>query len=461
MLTWEHVDPAFLIKHRIFLEKEDETFLCYSDHRLKPALQHLLLYLTKGKLKIKYVDSARFESLGDSLLEADKDQQDSDKFIVKWVQEIILDAVEVSASDIHIEPRSNALQVRYRLDGHLQKVREFGLEYRDEIISRFKVMADLDIAEKRKPQDGKIHFKMRRRHIDCRVSTVLTAKGEKVVIRLLDPSKVRLDLLDIGMPQHVLKPFQESIRQPYGLILVTGPTGSGKTTTLYAALNEIGSEHLNIMTIEDPIEYQLEGLNQSQVRPQIDYGFKEALRSFLRQDPNVIMLGEIRDMETAEMAMRASMTGHLVFSTLHTNSAVGTMPRLMDMGVEPYLIASSLHMALGQRLLRKLCDHCKVIDEKAFDSAARYNLTLPEDSEIYTFKGCEACRQQGYRGRIGVFEGLMINDQMREVINKRGSEAEMIAAAPAYKNLLDHGVLRLREGQTSFGEMLTEIVLKL
>jgi type II secretory ATPase GspE/PulE/Tfp pilus assembly ATPase PilB-like protein len=460
MLSWTSVDPSFFAKHRIHLEQDDDGFHCFADQRLKPATQHLLLYLTQGKLKITYVDTARFEALGDSILDEEADKGDADKFIVKWAQEVLTDAIEAGASDIHIEPRQFALQVRYRLDGNLQIAREFGLEYRDEIISRFKVLADLDIAEKRKPQDGKIHYKMRRRYIDCRVSTIPTAKGEKVVIRILDPSKVRLDLTDLGMPDYMLHDFKKAIHLPFGLILVTGPTGSGKTTTLYGALNEISSEHLNIMTIEDPIEYQLEGLNQSQVRPQIDYGFKEALRSFLRQDPNVIMLGEIRDSETAEMAMRASMTGHLVFSTLHTNSAAGTMPRLTDMGVEPYLVASSLQMAIGQRLLRRLCQKCKIIDQTALQTASRYSLDIPVDKTVYTANGCDDCRRQGFRGRVGVFEGLTITDSLREQIHRRASETEILAAIPGHQSLLDHGLHRLFNGETALSELLAEVATR-
>jgi len=453
------LDEEALKAHRLILEDDpDGARVCWSDRRQPPAMVHLLMVLTDGALDLRYVDTDSFESMLAPEEEAALSGS-ADRVIVKWVQETIAAAVDQEASDIHLEPLSDALQVRFRLDGRLEVVRQFGLEYKDEIISRIKVLADLDIAEKRRPQDGKIQLTLKRRPIDFRVSCIPTGRGEKVVIRILDQSRVALNLDTLGMPASIREPFREVIHRPFGLLLVTGPTGSGKTTTLYAALEEIRSDSLNITTIEDPIEYQLEGLNQTQVRPQIGFGFAEALRSFLRQDPNVIMVGEIRDLETAEMSIRAALTGHLVLSTLHTNTAPGAVPRLIDMGVEPYLLASALHLTLAQRLLRLLCPACRVADEEAAALMTRYGLALEGSGTIYRARGCASCKEKGYRGREGVFELFRIDERVRAAIHEGAPETALAEVATGYRPMAAQGLDLIEAGRTSFEELLREVIL--
>jgi len=442
----------------IDVEEEDGPLVCWSDTRQSPAMLHLLMHLSEGALDLRYVDTDTYESLR-APEEENAFSGAADKIIVKWVQEIITAAVEQQASDIHLEPLSDVLQVRYRLDGRLQVVRAFGLEDKEEIVARIKVLADLDIAEKRKPQDGKIQLSIRRRPIDFRVSCIPTGRGEKVVIRILDQSRMSLDLDTLGMPGEIQAPFREVIMRPYGMMLVTGPTGSGKTTTLYAALKEIRSDALNITTIEDPIEYQIEGLNQTQVRPQIGFTFSDALRSFLRQDPNVIMVGEIRDIETAEMSIRAALTGHLVLSTLHTNTAPGAVPRLIDMGVEAYLLASALHLTLAQRLLRRLCPTCMRPDPDAVAKLTEYGLDPAESGSVFTARGCEACLEKGYRGRLGVYEHFALDEDVRRLIHEGADETTLGHAAKGYRPMINHGFDLIKARLTSFDELLREVIL--
>lgn len=454
------LNDAFLQDHRLVLEhEEDGPVWCYSDTRQPPDILNLLMLATEGKLRLKYVDTNAFENLTGSEGEDEQANAGTDRVIVKWIREMIGEAVSQKASDIHMEPRTDKVQVRFRLDGRLRVWRAFGLEYKEELVSRVKVMADLDIAEKRKPQDGKIRMKVKRRAIDFRVSVIPTGLGEKVVIRILDVESVKLDLARIGMPEPVETPFREVIHRPFGMLLVTGPTGSGKTTTLYGALNEIKSETLNIMTIEDPIEYQLEGLTQTQVRAKTGFGFCDALRSFLRQDPNVIMVGEIRDLETAEMSIRAALTGHLVLSTLHTNTAPGAVPRLADMGVEPYLIATALHLSVAQRLLRKLCPQCLMPCDSASDISQKYRNELMPGELVYAAAGCEACDGMGYKGRVGVFEAFLVDDKVRSAIHEQRNETDLAALALNYKPMIRHGLDLVKAKQTSFDELLREVIL--
>ena len=454
------VEEAFLREKRLVLEKgEGDETLAYSDVRQSPAVIHLLMMLTGGTLNLKYIDSDLWETLAGSETERDSRGDAGDKLVVKWVREIIRDAVDQKASDIHIEPQIDHVQVRFRLDGQLRIAKTLGLEYKEEVISHVKVLADLDIAEKRKPQDGKIQQAIKGRTIDFRVSCIPTGKGEKAVIRILDQTQVALNLGQLGMPDRVLDRFSATIHRPYGLLLVTGPTGSGKTTTLYAALNEIKSESLNIMTIEDPIEFQLDGLNQTQVRQRVGFGFSDALRSFLRQDPNVIMVGEIRDLETAEMSIRAALTGHLVLSTLHTNSAIGAIPRLIDMGVESYLAASALQLSVAQRLLRKLCDHCKVQDPRAKEISHKYGFDWDTNRVAYTAKGCSSCGNKGYSGRLGVFESFAVDDSIVQAIHDGKNQAELQALARDYEPMMVHGLKLIEAQKTSFDELLREVVL--
>jgi type II secretion system protein E len=349
--------------------------------------------------------------------------------VVKLVNEIVLEAINERASDIHIEPMENDLKIRYRIDGVLhntsipQQIRRFQLA----IISRIKIMSNLNIAEKRLPQDGAFKLRVHGREIDFRVSVIPAAFGEGVVIRILDKQSVLFSLTQLGMDEKTYAMFESLITRPHGIILVTGPTGSGKTTTLYAALNTIVSDEIKILTIEDPIEYHLEGVNQVQVAPKIGLSFAHGLRSFLRHDPDVILVGEIRDRETAEVAINASLTGHLVFSTLHTNDAAGATTRLMDMGVEPFLVASSVEGVMAQRLVRTTCKSCKEPykpDPQTLPTDLKYN-----GETLYRGAGCRECRQSGFSGRIGMFELMMMTEEVRELIMQQASTGRIITLA--------------------------------
>jgi general secretion pathway protein E len=353
--------------------------------------------------------------------------------IIRWVNSLLFQAVKDRASDIHIEPGEKEVIVRYRIDGALRFAKRANRQYIPSILTRVKIMAGLNIAEKRLPQDGRIRRKIAGKEVDMRVATVPTATGERVTIRLLDRSSVLLGLGDIGMGADMLETMRGIIKRPHGILLVTGPTGSGKTTTLYACLSEINAPDTNILTIEDPVEYQLEGISQTQINPKIDLTFATGLRSFLRHDPDVIMVGEIRDRETAEIAITASLTGHFVFSTVHTNDAAGAITRLVDMGIEPFLVASSMVGLLAQRLVRRPCFECarpvrpsdEVVRELGLDPAIFFSTgyQLPEVKGARTLApgfvleavGCKACNQLGYRGRTGIYELLMITDAVRKL----------------------------------------------
>ncbi|MCI0695568.1 GspE/PulE family protein [candidate division KSB1 bacterium] len=379
----------------------------------------------------------------------DKLRQESDELsVVALVNQIITEAIDSHASDIHIEAYEQHFRVRYRLDGVLQEVLQPPLERKAAIISRLKIMADLDIAEKRRPQDGRIRVKRGSRIIDIRVSTLPTDFGEKVVLRILDKSQLNLDLEKLGFEDEALRSFKQAIGSPHGMILVTGPTGSGKTTTLYATLNYLNSPELNILTIEDPIEYNLDGINQSQVKSDIGYTFAKALRSFLRQDPDIIMVGEIRDQETAEIAVRAALTGHLVLSTLHTNDAPSALTRLLDMGLEPFLISSSVKIVIAQRLVRKICDYCKTANQPTLNIPASDTPT----------SDCERCKGTGYSGRIAIFEVMPISPSLAELINRRATAHEIKEQAirEGMRTLRENAILKLKQGITTMKEVLRE-----
>ncbi len=382
----------------------------------------------------------------------------NDGSTVVAVDRIISQAIRMGASDIHVEPYEKFLRVRYRLDGVLHEVEQLSLTQARPLISRLKIMSELDIAEKRRPQDGRIRVEEDGRTIDIRVSTLPTDFGEKVVLRILDKSQLQLDLSKLGFEPADLKVFERTIRLPFGMILVTGRTGSGKTTTLYAALQHINDPRVNITTIEDPIEYNLTGINQTQVRSEIGVTFSAALRSILRQDPNIIMVGEIRDSETAEIAIRAALTGHLVFSTLHTNDAPSAVTRLIDMGVEPFLVASSVKMILAQRLLRKLCPKCKA---EYHPSAAETEQMGLETDPILKFRrpvGCPACNSVGYKGREAVYEVLAVQYGLSDMIahNATGSDIRRKAQEDGMHTLRDAAMEKAVRGETSLEEVLRE-----
>ena len=392
----------------------------------------------------------------DTVNETDLQSQVQDKPLVRLVDGIIMEAIRSGASDIHIESYEKRVRVRYRVDGVLKETEPLPFKYRAAIVSRVKIMADLDISERRLPQDGRIKVKMGKRAIDLRVSVLPTIFGEKVVMRILDPQSLMTDLTRLGFPDLALKNFQHAINLPFGMILVTGPTGSGKTTTLYSALKQLNKNDVNIMTAEDPVEFNFDGINQVAVRSDIGLTFAASLRSFLRQDPDIIMVGEIRDTETAEIAIRAALTGHLVLSTLHTNDAPSTVARLVDMGIPNYLVASATKLIMAQRMTRKLCQACK--HEITVTDEHLELLNLPEDEakdlKIFEASGCAECGQTGMAGRTGIFEVMPVTSAIErmildnasvEEITQQASKEGMLTLRMAAINKLKQGILPLEQ----------------
>jgi general secretion pathway protein E len=374
--------------------------------------------------------------------------------IIRLVNVILTQAFKREASDIHIEPLSREIMVRFRIDGILYEIFSIPKRFHAHIVSRLKVMASLDIAEKRIPQDGRMKVKVADKSVDIRMSVIPMAFGERVVLRLLDKKVSLLGLGEMGLPKNNLEKFQRLINKSSGILLATGPTGSGKTTTLYAAINRINSTEKNIITIEDPIEYELNQVGQIQVNPKADLTFANGLRSILRHDPDVIMVGEIRDRDTVEIAVQASLTGHLVFSTLHTNDAAGALTRLIDMGVEPFLIASSLIAVIAQRLVRKVCPHCRTsfIPERSVMD----ELGLSKDQILYKGTGCSDCMNTGYKGRTGIFELLEVDDQIREHIKNRADSVTIkeTALRKGMATLFEDGLMKARAGITTLDEVM-------
>jgi type IV pilus assembly protein PilB len=376
--------------------------------------------------------------------------------VIRLVNYVIFNAVKEGASDIHVEPADRVLRVRYRLDGRLHKSLEVPLHLLNAVTSRVKIMASMDISERRLPQDGRVNVLMEGRKIDLRVSTFPTSRGEKTVIRVLDTRSISLNLEDLGFAEDVLGMFRQSIQAPNGIILATGPTGSGKSTTLYAALNAISSMENNVCTVEDPIEYHLPLINQSQVQEKIGLTFSRALRTLLRQDPDIIMVGEIRDEETARTAIQAALTGHLVLSTLHTNDACSAVTRLINMGVEPYLIGAALNMVLAQRLVRRVCPKCR----QTYEPPRTLRKALERMGyEFDTFQkgvGCRSCRNTGFKGRIGIHELIVLNDEMRDAIvaNPNVTNLREIALRNGMITLRHDGFRKVREGITTIEEIL-------
>ncbi|RLA00231.1 MAG: type II secretion system protein GspE [Gammaproteobacteria bacterium] len=382
-------------------------------------------------------------------------ESEDDAPIIRLINALLTEAVKENASDIHIEPFENRLVVRFRVDGVLREVLEPQRVLAPLLVSRIKVMARLDIAEKRLPQDGRISLRVAGRAVDIRVSTLPSGNGERVVLRLLDKQAGRLDLESLGMASRDREDIDKLINRPHGIILVTGPTGSGKTTTLYAALQRLNSKRSNIMTVEDPIEYYLDGIGQTQVNTKVELTFARGLRAILRQDPDVVMVGEIRDLETAEIAVQASLTGHLVFSTLHTNSAVGAVTRLRDMGVEPFLLSSSLIGVLAQRLVRVLCADCKEPYTAGAADCRALDVTVDNPPTLYRSQGCVACNELGYRGRTGIYELVSVSDAMRAMIHDGEGELAMEQLAREHSpSMRQDGWRIVLEGTTSVEEVL-------
>ncbi|MCF8355214.1 MAG: GspE/PulE family protein [Melioribacteraceae bacterium] len=371
---------------------------------------------------------------------------------IEYINQVIIGAVKSNASDIHFESMENILKIRYRIDGHLREVARLKKERAAALISRIKIMANMDIAEKRRPQDGKIRFNNEGRDIDIRVSTIPASFGEKTVLRILDKSQLNLNINSLGLSHDHKELLLKHITSPYGMILVTGPTGSGKTTSLYTALKEIQSDEKNILTIEDPVEYNLDGINQCNVKPDIGFTFASALRSFLRQDPDIIMIGEIRDLETAEIAVRSSLTGHLVFSTLHTNDSLSAVTRLIDMGIEPYLVSSSVRLIIAQRLVRKLCS-CKKLSDK--------QINPDELQNHYEPVGCENCGFSGYKGRTALFEFAEIDRDVSEMIGRSASYSDIlnVLLKKNFTTLRSAGIEKIKNGITSYEEVIRETSL--
>ncbi len=379
--------------------------------------------------------------------------------IVKLVNGIFINAIKGGASDIHIEPYETSLRVRYRIDGVLSNAMNLPVKIKNPITSRMKIMAKLDISERRLPQDGRIKLRLgKKREIDFRVSVLPTLFGEKTVLRILDKANLQVDLTKLGFEEESLKTFLDSLTKPYGMILVTGPTGSGKTTTLYSALNYLNNPDLNVMTAEDPVEYNFMGMNQVQVKEEIGLTFAASLRAFLRQAPNIILVGEIRDFETAEIAVKAALTGHLVLSTLHTNDAPSTISRLLNMGIEPFLISASVIIIVAQRLARKICQECR--EEEKVPVPALIQLGVPEEDagtfKCYKGRGCSACNGSGYKGRVALYEVLPISPEIREMVLEGASSDDLkkTAIRLGMKSLRMSGLTKVKEGVTSIEEVM-------
>src|SRR5262244_2715500 len=420
---------------------------------------------------------ASMNDLGEADVELQAEEQETDLNelekaadeapIVKLVNLVLTDAVKRGASDIHMEPYEKDFRVRFRIDGILQSIMSPPLKLKDAITSRLKIMAKLDISEKRLPQDGRIMLKMavggKKKQLDFRVSTLPTLWGEKIVLRLLDKENLRLDMTKLGFEPESLVKFEKAILKPYGMVLVTGPTGSGKTNTLYSSIARLNQPDTNIMTAEDPVEFQIAGVNQVQMKESIGLNFAAALRAFLRQDPNIILVGEIRDFETAEIAIKAALTGHLVLSTLHTNGAPETISRLMNMGIEPFLVATSVNLICAQRLVRRICANCK--EEVEVPPQVLLDAGFAEEelktTKIYHGKGCNVCNKGGYKGRTGLYEVMEINDELRELILVGASALELKkkAVEQGMLNLRRSGLVKIAAGMTTMDEVLRETVL--
>ncbi|MDZ7372336.1 MAG: type II secretion system ATPase GspE [candidate division KSB1 bacterium] len=413
----------------------------YGGNRIRSALRDLQLPLGKEE---------ELEQVDEQTLRREAEEGP----IIKLVNLILEQAVQDGASDIHVEPLEDRVRIRYRIDGVLHEVHSAPKAVQLALTSRLKILSDLNIAERRVPQDGRFRLHLQNREIDFRVSTLPTAFGEKVVLRILDKKKT-IRLHELGLDERELAILRSLLKRPHGMILVTGPTGSGKTTTLYAALMELDRNSKNIVTLEDPIEYQLEGVSQSQVNPKIGLTFAAGLRSILRQDPDIVMVGEIRDLETAQISVQAALTGHLLLSTLHTNDAAGAVTRLIDMGVEPYLIASSVQGVVAQRLLRRVCPNCAEPWKPPAELLESLQVSLDPDVQFVRGKGCIGCKQLGYKGRIAIYEILVMDDELRELVLRRAPSTEIrnLAIRKGMRTLREAGLRKAAEGITTLDEV--------
>ncbi len=433
------------------------------DQERKKELEEIVNFIDEGQAESLELEAEEGGTLNLEQLEKAAEEAP----VIKLVNYILTDAVKRGASDIHMEPYEKEYRIRYRIDGILQNMMNPPFKLRDAIISRVKIMSKLDISEKRLPQDGRIMIKMmkdgKKKQLDFRVSVLPTLHGEKVVMRLLDKENLRLDMTKLGFEQESLDKFTKAIFKPYGMVLVTGPTGSGKTNTLYSAISQLNKPDTNIITAEDPVEFQLHGINQVQMKEQIGLNFAAALRSFLRQDPNIILVGEIRDFETAEIAIKAALTGHLVLSTLHTNDAPSTISRLMNMGIEPFLVATSVHMIVAQRLARKICQDCRTVEDISPQLLidAGYTPEEAKTTKVYKGAGCSTCGNKGYKGRVGLYEVLEITDELRELILVGASALELRKKAIEQGMISQRrsGLIKCAAGMTTLEEVFRETVL--
>jgi type IV pilus assembly protein PilB len=445
-----------------------------SELGIKSAIDNY--YGTTSSLELKKVmeDLQQSESADLEVLEEEEDldmaalaDSAEEAPVVKLVNLILTDAIKRGASDIHIEPYEKEFRVRFRIDGTLYEIMNPPLKLKDAITSRMKILAKLDISEKRLPQDGRIKLKMKlndkNKELDFRVSVLPTLFGEKIVMRLLDKDNLRLDMTKLGFEPESLVRFEEAIFKPWGMVLVTGPTGSGKTNTLYSALSKVNSPEVNIMTAEDPVEFNLPGINQVQMKESIGLNFAATLRSFLRQDPNIILVGEIRDFETAEIAIKAALTGHLVLSTLHTNDAPSTINRLMNMGIEPFLVATSVQLIAAQRLVRRVCANCKEAVEMSPQALMNIGFKKEEVGTftVYKGRGCDKCNSTGYKGRVGLIEVMGIDDTIRELILSGGTAIDIKkrAAENGMISLRRSGLIKIKDGVTTIEEVVRETIL--
>jgi len=483
----QHIPIQFLKKYKMVpVVTPEGTYIAVNDPMLFQPLDDLRLILGWDGVKtvlashsailsaINYAYDMSRDSAEQVIQDMDEEDRDliisaveetgdllddtSDAPIIKLVNLVLSQAVKARASDIHIEPYQNRIKIRHRIDGILYDMLSPPKHIQSTLVSRIKIMAKLNIAEKRLPQDGRTEIRVGDKNVDIRVATIPTAFGERVVLRLLDKTNVLLKVSDLGMPEERLKVFNGLIKSAHGIILVTGPTGSGKTTTLYAALSTINKPDINIITIEDPIEYQIEGIGQIQVNPKIGLTFANGLRSIVRQDPDIILVGEIRDLETAEIAIQAALTGHLVFSTLHTNDSASAVTRLIDMGLEPFLVTSSVIAILAQRLVRTVCSECKTVYTPDEESLQNIGITseMHVGKEIYRAKACEACLNTGYRGRTGIFELMILDDPIKNLILKT-SDANAIKRKAVEQEMItlrQDGALKVVNGITTIEEVL-------
>src|SRR5687767_13839740 len=474
-LALDDINPRFLARHAVAPVAFDDgrLTLAMADAEDEEALAGIAFATGAGELvRVLATFSDIEDAIGAHRFDADEigsmdglggagasddierlAEGESDAPVIRLVQRLLANAVNRRASDLHIEPMARSVAIRYRIDGRLVEVERHPDSIAGPIASRIKVMAGLDIAESRLPQDGRLRLTVAGRDVDVRVSTSPIAHGESIVLRLLGRSEVPLDLERLGLPEVALARLCHALDRPHGIILLTGPTGSGKTTTLYAAINRLRRPDVKILTVEDPVEVLLEGVNQVQVRPEIDLSYAATLRAFLRQDPDILMIGEIRDEETAEIALRAALTGHLVLSTLHTNSAIGAFTRLADIGIEPYLTASTVIAAIAQRLIRSLCEQCRIA--RAPDPAERAlfeQAGMKPPALIHEPAGCASCADTGYRGRLPLIEILEVDETIREHI-RAGDVESFVDDRPAADTLLGHGLALVAEGRTSLAEV--------